>query len=362
MQKYIKGLDGLRAIAIILVVIHHSHFLTENDWIANLASLGNTGVDLFFIISGFLITKILLFSKGNSNYFKNFYFRRLLRIVPLYFAVLLVATILLPHLDIPYLKKFDEVIFWPYWLFLSNYYIAYLGNFQHGLIDLSWSLCVEEQFYLFWSVCVYFLSLKNLKKLAGVIIVLSPLIRLGLYFIEVRFVAVHVMSITRMDTLMFGCLLALMLEERKFKNVNYISAFIASIIGLKLLYFLPFILKSALSYTFFALIYTSLVGFVVNSNESKEKISKTALKLLEFKPVYLIGLYSYGIYLLHNPLQKIFQLLIGKKIIELFPPQLGQLLFFILVVLAVFPLAAFSYHFYESWWFKFKDRYRAKVG
>jgi len=173
--EYVPALDGLRAIAILMVLV--AHFSPEaalkaslpvvGPVLTKLALAGLRGVDLFFVLSGFLITRILLRARKRdvANYYATFYFRRFLRIFPLYYLSLAAVFFVLPHL-----VTFDTAAHsiathqWRLW--------AYLANWPHGpgwdsssLFALGhfWSLSVEEHFYIVWPFLVYTLTVRRLR-------------------------------------------------------------------------------------------------------------------------------------------------------------------------------------------------------
>lgn len=351
MIAYIRGLDGLRAFAIIFVVIHHSHFLTDHGSLYQLSEMLGNGVDLFFIVSGFLITNILLNAKGEKHFFKNFYLRRILRIVPLYYFILSLNFFIIPLINHPSLDKLKNAAAWPYWLFLSNYYIAAKGKFENGLIDLSWSLSVEEQFYIFWSTAVYLLGRKQLKKLSLAILIFCPILRFILLHQGVNNVAIHVMSITRMDTLMMGALLALILKDSIIRSRMYLLTLITSLGSFILLTNSSMTYTTIANYTLIGIAYASVLGLALNGHS-------LILKVLEYKPFALIGLYSYGIYLFHNPIQKALREPISNFLQKYsFEPIWGQLLFYFIVLIISVALSSLSFNFYESKWLKLKTRF-----
>src|SRR5687768_17069225 len=158
---FIPALDGLRGIAIILVMVHHFTYYRPtygiDAWIGSVVFFFWTGVDLFFVLSGFLITGILLDTRGNERYFTTFYARRTLRIFPLYYLVLFVAFVVLPKFPAVHLVlagQADVPPQWPYWLYLTNFSIAD-GGWAHGWVDVAWSLAIEEQFYLLWPLVIW---------------------------------------------------------------------------------------------------------------------------------------------------------------------------------------------------------------
>ena len=128
------ALDGIRGIAILLVLFVHLTVILPDTLTGHvmltIAGVGWAGVELFFVLSGFLITGILLDSRGSENYFQSFYIRRILRIMPLYFAVTAISFLVLPHINHPKAARFatvglDEI--W-YWLMMSNIAIAKAGG------------------------------------------------------------------------------------------------------------------------------------------------------------------------------------------------------------------------------------------
>jgi peptidoglycan/LPS O-acetylase OafA/YrhL len=359
MRDYIKGLDGLRAIAIVFVVIHHSHFLVKEDFLYRLAEYLGTGVDLFFIISGYLITGILLRQKNRPHALRNFYFRRALRIIPLYYLVLAVAFFIVPQIDLVHLKKLDSSHQLSFWLFFSNYYIAGRGYFQNGLTDLSWSLAVEEQFYIFWSLAVIYLSVNNLKKLALIIIILSPLLRYFLIANGINLVAIQVMSLTRMDTLMMGCLLALTIDQRKL-NPSFFPwlGALAFIVVYILQNYISYKFAIPLSYSFVGILYSSILAIVLYSGPSGR-----FKRFLEWPFMAKLGVYSYGIYLFHNPIQKGLRLLYPiQSLSQALGSEVAQVIFYGVVVMISYFLASMSFRFYESKWLLLKKKFGNEEG
>jgi hypothetical protein len=160
------ALDGVRGIAILLVLFHHFTVFDPitgvGAWLGFAALLGWCGVDLFFVLSGFLITGILIDARGSSRYFSSFYMRRSLRIFPLYFLVVFLSFVVLPRFPALHdvLAGPTDVVQWPYWTYLVNFAIADRAQFLHGILDISWSLAIEEQFYIVWAVVVWALPVR----------------------------------------------------------------------------------------------------------------------------------------------------------------------------------------------------------
>ncbi len=170
MNERMRELDSLRGVAIILVmafqIFKRAGNFTHNEVlnsITNLTSIGWIGVDIFFALSGFLITSILLRTKNEKDYFKNFYARRVLRIFPLYFVTLTIILILMPVLDPAFTAKIPSSL--PYLLLYMQNWIYIWGHITlTPFLGATWSLAIEEQFYFIWPSIVYFTSKETLAK------------------------------------------------------------------------------------------------------------------------------------------------------------------------------------------------------
>ncbi|WP_160115224.1 acyltransferase family protein [Bryocella elongata] len=227
-KPHYASFQGLRGLAVLAVTLHHTPMGPFADV---QRGMGWMGVDLFFVLSGFLITGILFDSLERPGYFRNFYVRRSLRIFPIYylaFALLLVAT--------PLLR-----LRWSLW---SLAYLGYGGNFVVPFLDLVrhnptqvlmqvrghwtmvcdlgplWSLCVEEQFYLVWPAVVWFVrDRRTLMRLCAVIFMVAPVFRTAAYLTapprEIGGFLLLWSSFTRCDTLLVGAWLALWLRGEK---------------------------------------------------------------------------------------------------------------------------------------------------
>lgn len=159
---HIPALDGLRGLAVVLVILYHCsyHNITDSPLLAGLVRVfraGWCGVDLFFVLSGFLITGILIDSKNREHYFRSFYLRRTLRIFPLYYLVLACFFVLAPALNLVQHESLTVSSWWFLW-YGQNFLFA-----RHGFEVLSnavplhhfWSLAIEEHFYLVWPAVIF---------------------------------------------------------------------------------------------------------------------------------------------------------------------------------------------------------------
>jgi len=222
----VPQLDGLRGIAILLVIgLHylndsrHGAFGTFLYRFGSTFRMGWSGVDLFFVLSGFLIGGILLDARESMNYFRTFYLRRLHRIVPIYYAwVTLYAVTTLwiggwfsPLLPLdPGATKLLPV----YYLFLQNYVGLLHGSLAWFWLTVAWSLGIEEQFYLVAPPLIRYLRIERLKRVLLFTLVAAPVLRAALYFLmpERRF-GIYVWMPCRADSLAVGMLAAILWKE-----------------------------------------------------------------------------------------------------------------------------------------------------
>ncbi len=211
LPAHLPELDGLRGIAIALVLSRHTLGGIHLHSIGKLFDFGWAGVDLFFVLSGFLITRMLLRERGTSSALQRFYARRILRIWPLYYGCLLIAILIGPHL--PETLSYSRSQHW-----LS--YVLFLQNFRHAAGDSSpwvlgpmWSLAIEEQFYLLWPLAVLKLSLRTLTRLTVAAFLLSPLIRAIALLDGAHSAFVYNFPLCRLDGLAAGAFAALLVHR-----------------------------------------------------------------------------------------------------------------------------------------------------
>ncbi len=362
--RHLPSLDGLRGLAILLVMASHL-FPGNTDQGGRLLrsigialSHGGIGVDLFFVLSGFLITGILYDSLHEQHFFRIFYARRVLRIFPLYYGVLFLLLILTRPLHIHW-----QGMQWPLLLYLQNTgWVMPLYRFHPSAtlsLDHFWSLAVEEQFYLVWPFLVYLL--RRRRPLVAVCLLLSLgslCLRLVLALRATDFNIINRDTLCRADALLLGALLAILLRtpgwhDRVLRQASWIavSALLLSILGFGvetvLLRALPawrFPLEAfalALRYTVSAVFFTALLALCLRPGSFFER-------LFVHPSLRFFGRYSYGLYVLHLiPLP--FLLGFFRRLIAHSTPSKGVsvvgagVLSFALAVLA----AVLSYHLFE---------------
>jgi peptidoglycan/LPS O-acetylase OafA/YrhL len=216
-SRDIASLDGLRAVSIASVVIGHSMgsmpaFLQRISVIQFLGN-GSLGVAIFFVISGFLITHLLVKEQsatGNIN-LRRFYLRRTFRIFPPFYVYLAVLAVLWMARIVPQ----------DWGSFLSA--ATYTWNYNPWAVGLSlahlWSLSLEEQFYLLWPACLKLLGRERALRMSIAVILLAPLSRVATYYLAVPLRPLNWMMLhTRIDTLLFGCVLALLWKNKQFQD------------------------------------------------------------------------------------------------------------------------------------------------
>lgn len=219
---HILPLDGVRGLAILMVMVRHFYqYMLKHPTVPDIApaiaidkiffyvsQLGSTGVDLFFVLSGFLITGILLDTKNHPRYWGRFYWRRTLRIFPLYYLSLLIVFYVWPHAFPGYshvVQNAGEHKIW-YWTYTCNVLFAIKEDYT-GMAHF-WSLAVEEQFYLIWPFVVLFFSRKGLVRACIACIFIAIGSRIALGFFTDSVLPAYVLTPSRIDALAIGSLLA----------------------------------------------------------------------------------------------------------------------------------------------------------
>lgn len=300
-MNYTPQLDGIRAIAILAVL--YTHLLPSDYWLFNIY-WGGLGVRLFFVLSGFLITKILLSYKldhtrnvsNNFTLIKNFYTRRLLRLTPVFFLAITAAA----FLNFPGVR--DN--YWWHVLYLSNIKIA-ISNTWPPLTAHFWSLAVEEQFYLLWPFFVIFLSIKNLKHVVLLGILSSLAYRAVLRIYNVPDITIWMLLPDSVDALMIGAALALyttLYQNYRTTNILYLLGACAFVMWLILVFgwilipefkkpdiFITLELQKTLSAIYFSI----FILWIINCEKN------IIVQILSNRSIVFIGKISYSIYVIH---------------------------------------------------------------
>jgi peptidoglycan/LPS O-acetylase OafA/YrhL len=368
-RGFIPALDGLRGVAILLVLIHHFTLYRPtrgiDHWIAAVPVGGWTGVEVFFVLSGFLITGILIDSRESTHYFKSFYARRSLRIFPLYYLVLFVALVLLPLSPVLHtviVGPYPNPPSWPYWTYLTNFSVSD-RDLVHGWIDVAWSLAIEEQFYIVWALVVYFCPPKWLGWLCAAIIVSEPIARTIAREQNVPVLSVYVLTWFRLDGLATGALLAWLSRRGGLERLSRAAtpAFVCGLAG-----FVAIVRYGGdawwwvagmqqVGYSLVALMGAAmLIAAVCKPADSLWTRALSAGWLRAF------GKYSYCLYLTHLPVMRLMREYVFNPFdypALMIAPWIGQAAFFAVATIPSFALAWVSWRLFEEPILRLKDKF-----
>lgn len=320
-------------------------------------AFGASGVDLFFVLSGFLITGILLDSQQEPFFFRKFYVRRALRIFPLYYCVLGCFALT------AFMKQQSSGgELWSLALYLQNTRLLALPIWQYqGALPLPlvhfWSLAVEEQFYLIWPVLVFLLQTrKRLLAVCATSVLVCPILRLTLWITGSTYTMVHTSTYCRADALCIGGALALLLRgphhDRIVPKMRWLALGLVPVLLLRCVGSVTGTTAAGMSvsaravlsftYTCLALGYAGLLSCALAPHSSVQSFFGK-------KPLRMLGRYSYGLYVLH---QIVFSYAIA--VIRAAVQRLHVGLSFVsplsglVILLASLAGAVLSYHFYEA--------------
>jgi peptidoglycan/LPS O-acetylase OafA/YrhL len=373
---HIPELDGVRGIAILLVLItHFSYYSSAPDTfrqiLHGMLDFGWTGVDLFLVLSGFLITGILLDAKGSDAYFRGFYMRRVLRILPLYYvSITLYFFVLVPVLQVvtPHTATVAIASQLPaseklwYFLHLSNWRIA--RDIYFNGIDHFWSLAIEEQFYLVWPFIVFLASGRALLRISFFAIAASIALR-NLPAVQavqaVHHGFIYCLTPFRVEPLAWGAVVALLVRQSGFERVwrGWTAAACvagSALLGIAIAASGSVSANSApmtrLGYSGVALLYAAVVCYAAERSGAGAAGARALRNplLVEF------GRLSYGIYVLHRP----FSTLVAHGVTTL-SPHTGFALATVTVaaagIVASYLAARISWRFVEQPFLRLKSRF-----
>lgn len=358
--RHIPALDGIRGLAVLMVLL--CHLFVRNPTpnaslpvrvVTLLFASGWTGVDLFFVLSGFLITGILYDTRESPHFFRNFYARRALRIFPLYYAFLLLLIVI-------------SVAQGHHWYLRGTLlYLTYLHTLLLGPVGYStapwvninhlWSLAIEEQFYFIWPVSVFLLATKR-RIVAGALVGTAISIAIRCWaewsgLVHTYPYAVYSWTPACLDGLLGGAVLAMLVRSRIRNTVLRWAprVFLAGeVLILTLLFTLPSFspiyspFMATIGYVLLAVMFCGLIG-------SALRVNSTSARLFSNSLLRMFGRYSYGLYVYHfflhglleHRFHSFFEAHTHSKLLSLFGT--GSVL--LLLSLA---LAALSFHFFEQ--------------
>jgi peptidoglycan/LPS O-acetylase OafA/YrhL len=336
------------------------------DWVVlRPARAGWVGVDLFFVLSGFLITGILYDTRHARNYFRSFYARRILRIFPLYYAALAVMFVVPPLLRIDLLEH--TASHWPwFWLYASNVLTAIEG-WHSRYLQHFWSLAIEEQFYLVWPLLVYLLPRRWLIGLSVSVLVAAAVMRGVLYDGGAGATANFTSTITRADALAMGAIVALLVRAPASRQalrrvapwacgLAVPAAAITLLWSERLAWLAWGPVGQVGGYTLVGLASATAVAWSVTASPA------TPLnRLFGNRALGFMGRYSYGIYVIHMPVDT------ALRALDLHVVHLGSHLGVLTPALVLYPLLAgavtvglalVSWHLVERPFLALKGRFR----
>ena len=303
LHNRIKILDGFRGLAILLVCGYHYLDVFSFGWV---------GVDLFFVLSGFLITGKLVAAAGAEKYFSTFYTKRLLRIVPLYYTALLIFFVIIPlvlpfYVSASFKELLQQQVY--YWTFTVNIYDALQGWPRNVTLIHFWSLACEMQFYLLWPWVVYFFynerKMRSTAAACIIIFLLAVAVRTGgNYITSLHGIYRYVLLPCRMDAFAAGAFLYLMVRsgaQARYKSLFGFMAIIAAALALLLAlvtgsrWHFGAAPVSQYGFTLNAVFWFSCIGFLFGEGSALCK------KVFTGRFLTALGKYSYGIYVFHLP-------------------------------------------------------------
>jgi len=365
----LPALDGVRGIAILLVLLHQLDRIEGEGLATRLVEYafdaGWVGVQLFFVLSGFLITGILLGSRGTPTYFRSFFVRRVLRIFPVYFGALVLFLWIAPSVGLAPPSWRDHQLW--YWLYLSNWTEPFLG----GSLPHLWSLAVEEQFYLLWPFVVARLDARDLLRTCVALAVASLMIRAVMLGAGVPAEAVYTFSTSRIDALLLGAAAAIVAREPRFMpralgapRTLWFVALGTGVLGFLATHGYPRTspLGQTVGYSLLSVVFAAAILALAIEARQGKKPSLMA-RALSSAPLAALGTYSYGMYVFHKPLHD----LVGSRVLASmgFGHGLGLLEGLVYVgigALATLLVGVASYWVLERHFLALKDRFAPRSG
>jgi peptidoglycan/LPS O-acetylase OafA/YrhL len=285
--KRVPELDGVRGVAILLVLVAH---LVPNV----IGDAGWLGVDLFFVLSGYLITTVLLDGKASPDRARIFYTRRALRIFPLYYGTLVLSLIVPALFHLPFFSDAPDT--WASTSHALTWFWPYLANFSThpGVLSHFWSLCVEEQFYFVWPWVIWRCQETSVRHIAWGAIAVAIALRVTLVVTHAPVLAIYSLTPCRMDALAIGALVALSPRTAALRTIRWPAAIAGFVL-------------TAIAVRFHGLRPTNVWVETIGYTSGDTLGALLVIVALAYSPVMLrspilrwFGTYSYGLYVLHR--------------------------------------------------------------
>lgn len=362
--NYFKSLNTLRFIAAYFVLIHHSESMKAKNGIARICTLsffenGSLAVNFFFVLSGFLITYFLLKEKKRTKNVevRKFYLKRILRIYPLYYLLIVFGTVIVPFLigkfhidyDIPY--TLSET--WYYFVFFLPILVTYYHG--HHLLEPLWSIGVEEIFYLFWAPLFKFVK-RNILSIFLIVIGIKIILSLIPYIYTTPDLYNTLIRTYNIESMAIGGLGAYILFNYK-KNISHSVLYKPAIqyfIYMILLVYLFF--DKNISLSFWHLVFKTPIvsGIIINILFLYliigVSVVENSIINLENRIFSYFGKISYGIYMYHTTVISMIIIFINK-FFRIDNPFWQNVLFYLIVTIGVILVSHLSYKYFESMFF-----------
>ena len=371
--SYFNGLNALRFFAASLVVFHHAEQIRSKSGLFNLKSFsffnnGGIAVAFFFILSGFLITYLLLKERSSSGVIsiKKFYYRRILRIWPLYYLLVFLGTLLIPFLisylnisyEMPY--TFSEVIL--FFVFFAPFMVTFI--FGHHLLEPLWSIGVEEIFYIFWAPLLKYVNLSVAKISVFIIVFKFLLVWLSPYFIENE-LYFQLLGKLQFESMAVGALGAIWVFNYQEQLRSSIFIFhrlsqiiLMSFITIRIVFF-DYLISNVNVFAFIqgTFIFNLAVNFlflwlILNVSLNKDSLIKFNSRVFNF-----LGDISYSIYMYHMLVIFTIMLVLKDYLIRINEIS-ATILFYFLVFSGTIFVSYVSKQYFENYFIKLKSKYR----
>ncbi len=295
---YVKEFDGWRGVGIIFVVAaHYVPNLFMGSWIF---------MEMFFVMSGFLITGILMDSKNKKGYYKRFMYRRVLRVFPLYYLSLILLFFIIPNswIDLSYYRQNQA---W-FWLYQENWLFSLEGLHPSKALNHFWSLAIEEQFYIVWPLFVLIFSTKSLIRFCIFLFFFSILFRntgTQLGFLNPPFP--YMASLGRMEGIVLGGIIAALVRTDKsiLEKIAYPITIISGILSFSVFCYartmhMDYSINYQINYTLVDIFFSGMI--VLTLCKSELILLK---KIFNIPLISKLGIMSYCIYIFHHPIHVI---------------------------------------------------------
>ena len=359
--KRIPELDGIRGIAAIIIIIWHygrmqlvNNHCMASEYFKVATGFFWTGVDLFFVLSGFLLGSILLNNKSSNNYFKTFYIRRICRIFPVYYLVVIILIIIC-FAGIGYATDWwfnNKIPNWAYLTYSQNIFIAFKETLGNRWLSHTWSLALEEQFYIILPLIIYFLNRKSLVIVLSVCILSAPIFR----HLSNNWYQTFNLIYCRFDSLFSGVLIAVAMQNEvivsflKKHNFKLTILFLGMLLLSAMFTFHKLFLSYLNSHSWFAMVFAVLLLVVLtNKNNIFSVISRN-------KYLVKAGIISYGMYLYHPMVVGLMHLLIKKQTPRIM--NWSDLLLTVLSFVITIIVAHLSFKYFERKGILFGHQYK----